>query len=170
MQSTHFSSHLIVVSAVDDQTLAMPDLLPEPGLGLTVGDAGHEAGGEALGRGDAPQPVILADRLLLQTLELHALVTSEETQQTKPGKRSRQYLKVMTALRVVLLCSIQPLGMIPSLLGPGKPQFISCKVKSFKRLDPDLVTWHSGSSPLQVWSAPHTRVPFPTSMKPWLHL
>ena len=77
MQSIHFSSHLVVVSAVDDQTLAVPDLLPEPGLGLAVGDAGHEAGGEALGRGNAPESVILADRLLLQTLELHALVTSE---------------------------------------------------------------------------------------------
>ena len=55
----------------------MPDLLPELGLGLAVGDAGHEAGGEAARRGDAPESVILADSLLLQTLELHALVTSE---------------------------------------------------------------------------------------------
>ena len=66
----------------------MPDLLPEPGLGLAVDNAGHEAGGETSGCGNAPEPVILADRLLLQTLKLHALVTSEtlETQQTKQGK------------------------------------------------------------------------------------
>ena len=76
MQSM-FVTHLVVVGAVDGQTLAVPDLLPELGLGLAVGDAGHEAGGEAARGGDAPQPVILADRLLLQTLELHALVTSE---------------------------------------------------------------------------------------------
>ena len=69
--------HLVVVGAVDHETLAVSDLLPDPGLGLAVGDAGHEAGGEAPGGGDAPHPVILADRLLLQTLELHALVTSE---------------------------------------------------------------------------------------------
>ena len=72
-----FVTHLVVVGAVDGQTLAVPDLLPELGLGLAVGDAGHEAGGEAARGGDAPQPVILADRLLLQTLELHALITSE---------------------------------------------------------------------------------------------
>ena len=69
--------HLVVVGAVDGQTLAVPDLLPELGLGLAVGDAGHEAGGEAARRGDAPESVILADRLLLQTLELHTLITSE---------------------------------------------------------------------------------------------
>ena len=121
--------HLVVVSAVDLQTLAMPNLLPQPGLGLAVDDAGHEAGGETSGCGDAPEPVILADRLLLQTLKLHALVTSETlvTQQSKQGKGFSQCLKVMTALSVVLLCSIQPFGIIPSLLGPGKPQFISWK-------------------------------------------
>ena len=67
----------------------MPDLLPEPGLGLAVGDAGHEAGGEALGRGDAPESVILADRLLLQTLELHALVTSETLENSANQARKK---------------------------------------------------------------------------------
>ena len=82
MIAQYVVTHLVVVSAVDGQTLAVPDLLPKLGLGLAVGDAGHEAGGEAARGGDAPHPVILADRLLLQTLELHALVTSETNIET----------------------------------------------------------------------------------------
>ena len=78
------------------------------------------------------------------------------------------HLKVITALRLVLLPSNQPLGKRPLL---GQPQLISTHSgwpPDHSRSESQVLVWLGGCQnlgPLLIWAGAHL-VPLPTSMYP----
>ena len=126
--------YLIVTGAVDSESVTVTDSVSWSQISLPMFNTWHQTRSQTPGSGDAPLTIIFTRGCLLDSLKLHPFITPEIMGDQDQEVAAMRDLNVMTLCSDVLPCSTQPLGMTPSLLGPGSLQLIST---------------HRGSAPLQ---------------------